>query len=43
MVGFNTNLQPHSVYNLLVDNIKLNEVKNDPEEAKKYGVDRLFD
>jgi len=26
----------------LVDNIKLNEVKNDPVENKKYGIDHLF-
>ena len=42
MVGFNTEFVPFNVYNLLIDNIKLNEVKNDPEEAKRYGVDHLF-
>lgn len=42
MVGFNSNFTPYNVYNLLVDNIKLNEVKNDPVESKRYGVDHLF-
>lgn len=42
MVGFNVDFMPFNVYNLLVDNIKLNEVKNNPADAKKFGVDYLF-
>lgn len=42
MVGFNADFMPFNVYNLLVDNIKLNEVKNNPNEAKKYGVEHFF-
>ena len=30
IVGFNPYLQPSTVYNLLLDNIKLTEVKNNP-------------
>lgn len=30
IAGFNVDVRPHSVYNLLLDNIKLCEVKNDP-------------
>lgn len=42
MAGFNApEYTPFNVYNLLVDNIKLNEIKNNPEEAKRYGVDNL--
>jgi hypothetical protein len=42
IVGFNVDVQPYTVYNLLLDNIKLTEVKNDPVECKNYGVDELF-
>ena len=42
MAGFNVDYQPLSVYNLVVDNIKLSEIKDDPKEAKEYGVDYLF-
>jgi hypothetical protein len=33
---------PSNVYNLVVDNIRLNEVKNDAKERLEYGVDHLF-
>jgi hypothetical protein len=42
IVGFNPDYNPRQVYNLLVDNIKLNEVKNDPIDSKRYGVNYLF-
>jgi hypothetical protein len=42
MVGFNQSVVPYSVYSLISDNIRLNEVKNSPEEAKQYGIDYLF-
>jgi hypothetical protein len=42
MVGFNADYVPHAVYNLVVDNIKLCEIKDDPQEAKDYGIDYLF-
>ena len=42
IAGFNAAMQPTTVYNLLLDNIKLTEVKNDPQECRDYGVDRLF-
>lgn len=42
MVGFNVDYTPNQVYNLIADNVKLTEIKNDPENAKVYGVDHLF-
>jgi len=42
MIGFAPDFKPYNVYNLLVDNIKLSEIKNDVEESKRYGVDYLF-
>jgi hypothetical protein len=41
MAGFNVDIPPTNVYNLLVDNIKVTEIKNDPKEAKNYGLDHL--
>ena len=42
MVGFNADYKPYTVYNLLVDNLRVDEVKSDPKEAKEYGVDQYF-
>jgi hypothetical protein len=42
MAGFNADYVPLSVYTLAVDNIRLSEIKSDPQEAKQYGVDHLF-
>ena len=43
MAGFNAPAYtPMSCYSLLVDNIRLCEIKNNPKDAKKYGVDHLF-
>ncbi len=42
MVGFNIDYQPTAVYGLISDNIRLNEIKNDPKDAKRYGVEHLF-
>lgn len=33
MVGFNADFIPNNIYNLLSDNVKLAEIKNDPEQA----------
>ena len=42
MIGFNHRYSPVNVYTLLVDNIRLSEIKDDPAEARQYGVDHLF-
>jgi hypothetical protein len=42
MAGFNVDYFPMSPYKLLVDNIKLCEIKNNTEDAKEYGVEYLF-
>jgi hypothetical protein len=42
MVGFNADHIPSNVYNLVIDNIKLNEVLHDKDEAKRFGVDHLL-
>ena len=42
IVGFNADFMPHQVYNLIVDNLRLSEIKEDPKEAREYGVDHLF-
>lgn len=43
MVGFNAEAHhPYNVYNLLVDNMRLSEISDDPQEAKSYGVDDLI-
>lgn len=42
MVGFNPNFNPINIYNLVIDNIKMNEVKNNTKDVRKYGVDYLF-
>lgn len=41
MAGFNPEYNPLHVYNLIIDNLKLNEVKNNEKEAYSYGVDYL--
>ena len=43
MAGFNATYEPISCYSLVVDNIRLNEVKDDPTEAKRFGVEFLFE
>jgi len=42
MIGFNSNYSPVNVYTLVVDNIRLSEIKDDPAEARQYGVDHFF-
>ena len=42
MIGFNHTYSPQTVYTLLVDNIRLSEIKDDPAEARQYGVDQFF-
>jgi hypothetical protein len=42
IVGFNANNAPHTVFNLIVDNLRLQEIKEDQSEARMYGVDHLF-
>lgn len=42
MVGFNADFVPYNVFNLVSDNVKLAEIKNDDGLARKYGVDHLF-
>jgi hypothetical protein len=42
MIGFNPNYSPVNVYTLVVDNIRLSEIKDDPAEARQYGVDHFF-
>ncbi len=42
MVGFNPSYNPVNIYTLAVDNIRLAEIKNDPAEARQYGVDHFF-
>jgi hypothetical protein len=42
LVGFNADFKPYTVYNMVVDNLRLSEIKEDPREAKEYGVDHLF-
>ena len=42
MVGFNPEFKPINVYSLLIDNIKLCEIKNNAKEARAFGVDQLF-
>lgn len=42
IVGFNANNLPYTVFNLVVDNLRLQEIKEDPLEAKMYGVEHLF-
>ncbi len=42
IVGFNANNLPHTVFNLVVDNLRLQEIKDDPAEARMYGVEHFF-
>ena len=42
IVGFNADFKPTQAYTLLVDNLRLAEIKEDPREARDYGVDHLF-
>jgi triacylglycerol lipase len=42
MIGFSHDFKPVNVYSLLVDNIKLSEIKSNQQEARNYGVDHLF-
>jgi|APCry1669189034_1035192.scaffolds.fasta_scaffold144080_1 hypothetical protein len=34
LVGFNADFKPFTVYNMVVDNLRLIEIKEDPREAK---------
>lgn len=42
MAGFNPDFFPANVYNLIADNIKLNEIKRDSKESEIYGINHLF-
>lgn len=42
IVGFNYEYMPYTVYKLVVDNLRISEIKDDPMEAKLYGVDHFF-
>ena len=42
MVGFNAHYKPRVVYQTVVDNLRVAEIKDDPKEAKEYGVDQFF-
>ncbi len=42
MGGLNPDHNPANVYNLIADNIRLSEIKNNKKEAYKYGVEYLF-
>lgn len=42
MGGLNPNHFPINIYNLLTDNIRLNEVMKNKEESFQYGVENLF-
>lgn len=42
MVGFNADHFPSNVYNLVIDNLRLHEVLQNPKDAQRYGVDHLI-
>jgi hypothetical protein len=42
MGGLNPEHNPQNVYNLIADNIRLNEIKSSKSDAYKYGVEYLF-
>ena len=42
IVGFYANNLPHTVFNLVVENLRLQEIKDDPAEARMYGVEHFF-
>ncbi len=42
MGGLNPDFMPLNVYNLVMDNIRLCEIKNSKTEAHRYGVEHLF-
>ena len=42
IVGFNAHNAPHTVFSVIVDNLRLQEIKEDQAEARMYGVDHLF-
>jgi hypothetical protein len=33
---------PYTLWTAVVDNLRLNEIKDDPTEANDYGVDHFF-
>jgi len=42
MMGFKPEHNPAGVYNLVADTVRVAEIKNDPELAYKYGLDKLW-
>ena len=42
MGGLNPEYFPLSIYNLVADNIRVCEVKNDPEDAISFGIDKIM-
>jgi hypothetical protein len=41
MMGFKPEHDPAGVYNLIADTVRVAEIKNDPELAYKFGLDKL--
>ena len=42
MMGFKPDHNPAGVYNLVADTVRVAEIKNDPELAYKFGLDKLW-
>lgn len=42
MGGLNADHDPSNVYNLVLDNIRVNEITHSPKETTKYGLDQLI-
>ena len=42
VIGFQPGHNPANVFNLVADNTRLCEIKNDKDLAHEYGVDHLF-
>jgi hypothetical protein len=42
LVGFNPDFFPSNLYNLVIDNIRLSEIKRNPQEAYDRGLSHLF-
>ena len=41
LVGFNPNFFPSSLYNLIIDNIRLAEIASNPHEAYERGLNHI--
>ena len=40
-MGFQPGHNPANVMNVVADNVRLSELRGDPELSKEYGVDHL--